>query len=98
MNDSEAEQWCRQNNWTEPRQLELGIWVAFPPGGYIETPLPQQAQKSKVKPVEYFLDLALVVIVSATMLAIAIIMSPFFIEPIINRRRTNYQCKHPANS
>ncbi len=89
MSDSEAEQWCQQNNWTEPRQLELGIWVAFPPGGFIETPLPMQGQRSKAKPVEYLLEMVLVAIVSAAMIAIAVIMSPCFIEPIVNRRRTN---------
>ena len=87
MNDNEAEQWCRQNNWTQPRQLELGIWVAFPPGGFIETPLPLQTQKSKARPIQYILDLALVAIVTVAMLAISIIMSPCFIEPIISRRR-----------
>ncbi len=89
MNDNEVEQWCRKNNWTEPRQLNVGIWVAFPPGGYIETPLPIQRQRSKDRPIERILDVALLVAVTTTVLAIAVIMSPFFIEPIINRRRNS---------
>lgn len=87
MSDAEVERWCQRHNWTEPRQLDLGIWVAFPPGGYIETPLPFQMHIHKAKPMEYFFDLALVAIVASITFAIAIIMSPCFIEPIINRRR-----------
>lgn len=34
--------WCKSNNWTEPRKLENGMWVAFPPMGVIETPIPVQ--------------------------------------------------------
>ena len=89
MKDTEVERWCQVNNWTEPRQLELGIWVAFPPGGVIETPLPLQLQKSKPRPIEDILDVFLLAIVSTIVFAVAIIMSPCFIEPIVSRRRNN---------
>ena len=42
MNSKQARQWCEQNSWTELRQLANGIWVAFPPGGVMENPFPQQ--------------------------------------------------------
>lgn len=90
MNDSEVEQWCQANNWKEPRQLELGIWVAFPPGGVIETPLPLQIQKSKPRLLESTIDLLLLAVVTIAMATIAVIISPCFIEPIVNRRRKNY--------
>lgn len=90
MSDSEVEQWCQANNWSEPRQIELGIWVAFPPGGVIETPLPLQIQKSKPKLLDSVIDLLLLVLVTTAVAATAIIMSPCFIKPIVNRRRKNY--------
>ena len=90
MSDSEVEQWCQANNWREPRQLELGIWVAFPPGGAIETPLPLQIQKSKPKLFDSIIDLLLLAVVTTTMAAIALIISPCFIEPIVNLRRRKY--------
>lgn len=34
--------WCKIHNWSEPRKLKSGIWVAFPPQGVIETPIPNQ--------------------------------------------------------
>ena len=87
MNDREVEQWCLENNWTEPRQLNVGIWVAFPPGGYIETPLPIQRQGSKNRPIEDIVDTILLVMVTVTVFVIALIMSPCFMEPIIDRLR-----------
>jgi hypothetical protein len=89
MSDNEVEKWCYDHNWTEPRLLELGIWVAFPPGGVIETPLPMQVQKPKAKSIENILDFVLLAIITTTLIAIAIIISPCFIEPIVNRRRNN---------
>ena len=43
MKRNKVEKWCSQEGWTEPRKLDNDIWVAFPPGGAIETPLPEQA-------------------------------------------------------
>ena len=87
MHDSEIEHWCQKNKWTEPRQLEVGIWVAFPPGAVMETPLPLQAQRPKIKLIDSILDIILLIAVTITMFAIAVIMSPCFIKPIINRRQ-----------
>ena len=39
--------WCRANNWTEPRQIENGLWVAFPPNGVIENIIPNQSLSSE---------------------------------------------------
>ena len=90
MKDAEVEQWCLVNNWTEPRQLELGIWVAFPPGGVIETPLPLQIQKPKSKLIYSILDFCLLGIVGTFTFAIALIISPCFVEPIVDLRRQKY--------
>ena len=90
MKSSEVERWCLDNNWTEPRQLELGIWVAFPPGGVIETPLPFQVKQPKPKIIDNIVDFFLLAIATAIVFAIAIILSPCFIEPIINNRRNKY--------
>ena len=89
MRASKVEQWCQKNNWTEPRLLDAGIWVAFPPGGVMETPLPSPIQKPKVKIIESITDTILLVLVTATMLAIAVILSPCFIEVLINRCRNS---------
>ncbi|MCC0175398.1 hypothetical protein I4641_00185 [Waterburya agarophytonicola K14] len=89
MSDTDVERWCQANNWSEPRQLELGIWVAFPPGGVIETPLPLQVQKSKPKLIEDLLDFFLLTIVTTIVFAIAVIISPCFIEPIVSLRRNS---------
>lgn len=94
MVDSEIERWCQEHNWAEPRQLEVGIWVAFPPGGVIETPIPIQSDPLKNQPLEYIADLILLIIVTFAVLAIAIIMSPCFIEPMINRYRHNHCSKN----
>ncbi len=90
MTDQEIESWCQSSGWTEPRQLEIGIWVAFPPGGVIETPLPSQVQKPKVKPLRDAIDFMILAIATLTMLVIAIAISPLFIKPLIKR----YQNSH----
>ena len=89
MRSAEVERWCQKNNWTEPRQLEIGVWVAFPPGGVMETPLPLQVQKTKGKLIESIVDTTLLILVTLSMFAIAVIMSPCFIEPLIKSRRNN---------
>ena len=45
----DPEKWCSQNGWTELRKLDNGIWVAFPPSGIIETPLPYQSDPPPTK-------------------------------------------------
>ena len=85
MTDLEIQRWCQEHGWTEPRQLEIGIWVAFPPGGVMETPLPSQIQKPKAQPLQDLLDLAMVAIATIAMLAIAILISPLFVKPLIER-------------
>lgn len=89
MTEQEIERWCQARGWTEPRQLERGIWVAFPPGGLIETPLPSQVQKPKPSPLQDLVNFLLLAIVTIAMLIIAIIMSPLFIEPIVKRHRNH---------
>ena len=89
MKDNNPQQWCKQNNWTKPRQLQDGIWVAFPPGGVIETPLPDQSAKSEVQPKTIQIrDLVDGIVMVAAMIfvgAIALVVSPFFIAANINR-------------
>lgn len=87
MTEQEIERWCQTRGWTEPRQLEIGIWVAFPPHGVIETPLPSQVQKPKANPLRDLVDFLLLGTVAIAMLIVAIIMCPLFIEPIVKRYR-----------
>ena len=89
MRASQVEQWCQKNNWTEPRRLDGGIWVAFPPGGVMETPLPSPIQKPKAKIIESIVDTILLTLVTAVLFAIAVLMSPFFIKPLIARCRNS---------
>ena len=91
MSDSEAMLWCQRNNWTEPRQLEIGLWVAFPPGGVIETPIPLQIQKPKNKPFQDIIDVLLLTIATLVLLAIAIIMSPCFVRAVMELTLENYE-------
>lgn len=87
MTDSEIERWCQENNWTEPRLLEIGVWVAFPPGGVIETPIPVKPQKYQGKPIQELVDIILLVLVTLALVAIAIAISPCFVEAGIDRCR-----------
>ena len=91
MSDSEAMLWCQRNNWTEPRQLEIGLWVAFPPGGVIETPIPLQIQKPKNKPLQDIIDVLLLTIATLVLLEIAIIMSPCFVRAVMELTLENYE-------
>ncbi len=79
--------WCQEHGWTEPRQLEDGLWVAFPPAGVIETPLPNQLESqelsSKNDKIQDILDLAVLSIITLTMSAIALLMFPFLVAPLI---------------
>lgn len=82
--------WCQINNWTEPRQLENGIWVAFPPHGVIETPIPCQTFSSnkneKSFPVTTLLSALLLLLCAVGVGMVAICIAPYFwLKKIINK-------------
>ncbi|MEL6930774.1 MAG: hypothetical protein AAFO95_19395 [Cyanobacteria bacterium J06600_6] len=86
MRKHSIDKWCKQNNWSEPRQLESGNWVAFPPGGAIETPLPSTANINS----SYLQDLIyglILVFAIAIVGAVSLIISPLFLTAIIQRHR-----------
>ena len=87
MINSNPSAWCQQHGWTEPRQLEDGLWVAFPPNGVIETPLPNQLKSrelsGKNNKIQDILDLVLLSIITGAIAAIALLTLPFFIAPLI---------------
>ncbi len=79
--------WCQQHDWTEPRQLENGLWVAFPPGGVIETPLPNQLESRELScknnKIQDILDLVLLSVITVFIAAISLLMLPFFMALFI---------------
>ena len=85
-------QWCKQNNWTEPRRLPNGLWVAFPPGGVIETPLPQfssqpiESTSTQLQDIIYSLVLVMAALVIG---AIALVVSPLCLIGMIYGSRKN---------
>ena len=85
MPDYNPYEWCQRHGWQEVRQLENGIWVAFPPGGVIETPLPQQLESTSVfiknKRLQDFIDGLLLLAITAVTGSIILLMSPLFIFP-----------------
>ena len=88
-NQSRIARWCKQNNWTELRQLNSGDWVAFPPGGVIETPLPESIQSpptanSPLTDIAYGLILFIIAIALAL---ISILISPLFWASRIRTRK-----------
>ncbi|GAB4544034.1 MAG: hypothetical protein Tsb0014_37980 [Pleurocapsa sp.] len=90
MIDNKIKQWCMKNGWTEPRQLEDGLWVAFPPGGFIETPLPdrhQQQLSGKTSSLLNIVGASLLILATIFVGAIALLISPFFINPLIKYYR-----------
>lgn len=90
MNRNKIENWCKQNNWSEPRQLESGSWVAFPPGGIIENPLPLRAKLIAQTKNNSLLDLVygLIATVAGIIVAtIALIISPLFLPIVIQKHR-----------
>ena len=88
MNKERVLQWCRENNWTEPRQLNTGDWVAFPPRGVIETPLPEDQQLLGSSNLLLDVLYASILIVSGLVVAvISIAISPLFLAAIIRRYR-----------
>jgi hypothetical protein len=91
MLDLNPQQWCQVNGWTELRQLENGLWVAFPPGGFIETPLPNQIVQNrtsgKVSLRKHTIDTILLILSVLLVGAIAIAISPCFILPFKKKAR-----------
>jgi hypothetical protein len=92
MFDFNPHQWCQVNQWTELRQLENGLWVAFPPGGFIETPLPNQViqgeTSGKFSLRKHQIDAVLLILSVLFVGTIAIIISPCFILPF--RKKVRY--------
>lgn len=74
--------WCQNNNWTEPRQLENGIWVAFPPNGVIETPIPSQTfcspKPKKSLTVTIFFSAVLLLLCAICVGMVAVCITPYF--------------------
>lgn len=87
MNENQIKKWCQQNNWEEPRQLGNGIWVAFPPGGVIETPLPIEFSEPMINRVQNILNALILIIAAIIVGAIALIFSPFFLAARISRHK-----------
>ena len=91
MNRAEIWHWCNERGWTEPRQLNDGIWVAFPPNGLIETVLPNECQQQiydKKNNFQTFLKGILLIIVACFVGSIAVAISPLFSNKIIKLYRT----------
>ncbi|AGY57927.1 hypothetical protein [Gloeobacter kilaueensis] len=52
MNDKDSDRvqgrrvelWCERHGWTQPRREGL-FWVAWPPGGYLEVPIPPEVYR-----------------------------------------------------
>ena len=88
MTNYHIHQWCRQHNWTEVRQLDNGDWVAFPPGGVIETPLPiksYQFEEYTMAKLRAVMN-ALIPIVAAIIAGIIVlIISPLFLAAKIRQ-------------
>lgn len=83
MNEEQAvDSWCNSNNWTEPRKLSSGIWVAFPPNGVIETPIPIQNFCSRRTKAYFFLTTLLsgllLLICALPVVLLAICITPYF--------------------
>jgi len=87
MKEYEIKKWCQQNNWDEPRQLNNGTWVAFPPGGVIETPLPIEFGEPMINRVQDALNALVLIIAGLIVGAIALIFSPFFFATRISRHK-----------
>ncbi len=83
MNAKELEIWCQENGWTEPRQLEIGIWVAFPPGGAIENIIPDLPKQIKIKSQLDWLEIIseyTILSISAVVVAAGVVfIAPYFV-------------------
>lgn len=83
MNAKEIEIWCQENGWTEPRQLEIGIWVAFPPGGAIENIIPDLPKQIKIKSqldwLEIISEYTILSISAVVVAALVVFIAPYFV-------------------
>lgn len=81
--------WCKLNNWTEPRKLDNGIWVAFPPNGVVETPIPNQnfgsPKNEPFLPVTTFFSALLLLLCAVGVGMVAICIAPYFWLQKINK-------------
>lgn len=86
MLDYNPYEWCQRNGWTDVRQIENSIWVAFPPGGVIETPLPEQFESTiidyKTNKLQNLVDIFILITITIFAGIIVIIISPLFIVPL----------------
>jgi hypothetical protein len=82
MKTQEIEKWCQKQGWTEPRQLEDGTWVAFPPCGFIENIIPDRPTQTIIKKPIGWLDMMqeyTILIVSAIVAGIVTVcLAPYF--------------------
>ena len=92
------EKWCKQKGWSEPRKLENDIWVAFPPGGVIETPLPNQFSQiepqHKTNLIRLVLETTLLLLAVVVVVIITLIISPCFLFPIIKKHKLKRSREH----
>ena len=75
--------WCLANNWTEPREIENGLWVGFPPGGVIENIIPNQSlslekNKSFSAVISWFLSALLLLLCVFLVTFASICITPIF--------------------
>ena len=83
MNDrNKITAWCQANNWTEPREIENGLWVAFPPGGVIENIIPNQSlsleKNKKFSAITWLLYAPLLLICMLLVAFASICITPLF--------------------
>ena len=81
--------WCRENNWTKPRQISTGDWVACPPGSSISIPLPYNLEKTPTYG-DRLVDLLSPLILILSGLAVGLIslaISPLFFRAVARRQR-----------
>ena len=91
------EKWCKQKGWSKPRKLEDNIWVAFPPRGVIETPLPNQLGhlevQSKTRKFQAVLEVILLLCAVFIVGMIALIISPCFIVSMLRKHQLKQSSK-----
>ena len=90
MNQKKVLQWCNERGWTEPRQLNDGLWVAFPPNGFIECPLPENCQQKLYANKNNFKTFVLgflLIIIACSLGTIAVVISPLFCNKKIRQYR-----------
>ena len=91
------EKWCQQKGWSKPRKLENDIWVAFPPRGVIETPLPNQLadleRQSKTRKFQAILEAILLLCAVFIVGIIALIISPYFLVSMLRKHQLKQSSK-----